>query len=403
MDSLRVLLSEGSSLTSREFITALGPAGHKLDVIDPDPLCLARFSRWVGSVIACPPVGSDPLGYLDAVVEQLGRRQYDVLLPTHEQAYLFALLRDRLPAGVGLAVSDADAFARVQSKLAFAELLDELGLPQPESCRLRDPRELGQWPYPYWLKAAYSTAGSGVRQIRDDRDRAAALAAMWPDDSGLLVQAPASGRYGQVQALFARGRMIAAHTNLATAAGIGGSAAARISVDHPQPRADIARIGEKLGWHGGLTLDYFWQEGRGPLYLECNPRTVEPGNAVASGVALPELQLQLSLGGGFDRPPVTGRPGTRTHSLLAICMGAADRDRRRRAVLAQVGAALARRGPFSGGHEMLLPLGSDPLAAVPLLLVLTRLLARPSAAARIASRAVAAYSLGPEAVRALAR
>jgi hypothetical protein len=58
--------------------------------------------------------------YLDAVAAQLRRRRYDLLLPTHEQAFLFAAMRSRLPDDVGQAVSAPDAFARVQSKVAFA-------------------------------------------------------------------------------------------------------------------------------------------------------------------------------------------------------------------------------------------------------------------------------------------
>jgi len=196
---MRVLPSEGSSLTAREVITALGRAGHELDVMDPDPGCLARFSRWVRRVVRCPPAGSDPVGYLRAVAEQLGRRRYDVLLPTHEQAYLFAAMRDRLPDDVGLAVSSSDAFSRVQSKVACAALLDELGLPQPDSHRLEDPRELERWRYPYWLKVAYSTAGQGVRQVRNDHERAAALAAMWPAPAGRACTDPGGGPDARVR------------------------------------------------------------------------------------------------------------------------------------------------------------------------------------------------------------
>ena len=37
---LRVLLTEGTSLSSRESVWALGLAGHEIEVCDPDPLCL---------------------------------------------------------------------------------------------------------------------------------------------------------------------------------------------------------------------------------------------------------------------------------------------------------------------------------------------------------------------------
>jgi glutathione synthase/RimK-type ligase-like ATP-grasp enzyme len=194
--TLRVLLSEGSSLSAREIISVLGPAGHELDVMDPDRWCLARFSRWVRDVVHCPPVGQDPLGYLDAVAARLHDRRYDVLLPTHEQVYLFARLRRRLPREIGLAVADPSAFAHVQSKVSFCRLLERLGLPQPRYQLLSAPAELDAWAYPYWLKAAFSTAGQDVRLVRSGHERADALAALWPAAGGLLAQAPAHGTYG---------------------------------------------------------------------------------------------------------------------------------------------------------------------------------------------------------------
>ncbi len=399
---LRILLSEGSSLSSREIISVLGPAGHELDVMDPDPLCLARLSRWVHRVVRCPAVGRDPLGYLEAVNARLHERSYDVLLPTHEQAYLFARLRDRLPRGIGLALAAPDAFAQLQSKVAFAQLLQRLDLPQPRCAVVGDPSELDHWAYPYWLKAAFSTAGQGVRQVRDERERAQALAALWPSAGGLLVQEPADGTYGQVQALFEHGRLIAAHTCIATAIGMGGSAAGRVSVDHEPVRARAATLGETLSWHGGLTLDYFWDSRLAVgAFLECNPRTVEPGNAVASGVPIPQMQIALSLGEHFDGVPVTGRPGVRTHSLIGICLGAADRSGRRGPILAQLAGAIGRRGVYRGSREILTPIRSDPPSALPLAFVLGRLLVSPGSAAKLASSSVAAYSLSPEAVQAI--
>ena len=65
-----------------------------------------------------------------------------------------------------------------------------------------------------------------------------------------------------------------------------GAAAARLSTDHPAAREHAARLGEHLRWHGGMTLDYFHVHGQ-PQFIECNPRTVEPGNAARAGVNLP--------------------------------------------------------------------------------------------------------------------
>jgi hypothetical protein len=42
-------------------------------------------------------VGTDPLGYLAFVLHHLSRDHYDLLLPVHEQAFLFAKVRIDCP------------------------------------------------------------------------------------------------------------------------------------------------------------------------------------------------------------------------------------------------------------------------------------------------------------------
>ena len=129
--ALRILFSEGSSLTAREFLSVLGPAGHHIEALDPNPACICRFSRWMRRLHAAPPSGADPLGYLAAVKAVMAGGRFDVLLPTHEQAWLFAAGRRLLAPGAPVAVAAAAAFSRVARKIAFAQLLNELSLPQP--------------------------------------------------------------------------------------------------------------------------------------------------------------------------------------------------------------------------------------------------------------------------------
>src|ERR1700710_2834442 len=61
---LRVLVSEGSSTSAREAVTILGLCGHIVEVCDPDPYCLARFSRFVRKFHRCPGLRDDPVGFL---------------------------------------------------------------------------------------------------------------------------------------------------------------------------------------------------------------------------------------------------------------------------------------------------------------------------------------------------
>ena len=94
----KILLSEGSSLSSREAITALGLAGHRVELVTSNPMSLGRFSRFVSQVHRAPASGADPDGYLAAVIDIVKAKKIDVLIPVHEQAYLFAAARQKLPA-----------------------------------------------------------------------------------------------------------------------------------------------------------------------------------------------------------------------------------------------------------------------------------------------------------------
>lgn len=394
---MRVLLSEASSLTAREHVTVLGQAGVQIEVMSSDPIALCRWSRWVRRLHRCPPAGADPGGYLDAVAGVLAGGGFDALLPTHEQAWLFAVARHRLPQAAPVALAPAGAFARVQSKIAFARLLDELSVPQPRWWRVADDASLDEVPYPYFLKTAFSTAGQGVQAVRTPADRRQALDRLRARSRDLMAQAPAAGQYGQVQALFDHGRLVAAHTSVQAGTGVGGSAAARLSVDHPRARYWAAAVGAELRWHGGLTMDYFHAGGK-PVFIECNPRTVEPANAAASGVNLPALSIALAAGRPLPRRLVTGRAGIRTHATIALLLGRAEQRPSRLAVPLVLGAAAAGTGVFARSTEVLTPLVHDLPSVVPLLMVAASLLTRPGSASAIAARTIAAYAVTEQAI-----
>jgi len=396
--SLKILFSEGSSLTAREFLSVLGPHGHHVEIADPNAGCICRFSRWTRRVHRVPAPGLDPAGYIEAINNLLSQRIFDVLLPTHEQAWLFAAARGLLAARAPVAVASAEAFARVESKIEFARLLDEVGLPQPGWGLAHSENELKEWKAPFYLKAPFSTAGRGVRRVSNAQDACDAFASLRAreDQGPFMIQAAGKGEYAQVQALFDHGRLIAAHTSAQTAIGIGPSAAGRVSVNHPFARRDIETLGGGLNWHGGLTLDYLFQ-GSDYAYIECNPRTVEPANAAASGVDLPGLQLRLSMGEHPDPVP-PGREGIRTHGSLAILLGTAAYRRSRSAVLKEAIRLALHRTPYKGGRESLTMVLSDFPSSIPLVMVLFRTLLSPGSVDQFAASAVKAYSVTPGAI-----
>src|SRR5215469_10660080 len=168
---LRVLVSEGSSTSAREAITILGLGGHHVEVCDPSPWCLSRFSRFVRKFHRCPPLRDDPSGYLAFVETLLDTRRFDVLLPTHEQGFLFARVAGRLEACAGLALPAFENYRIAHGKASFSRLLDELGLPQPQTSIVTSASALrASIRFPAVIKTSIGTASRGIWFVGNAHD-----------------------------------------------------------------------------------------------------------------------------------------------------------------------------------------------------------------------------------------
>ena len=113
-----ILLSDGAGLTARQCATVLSRAGHQVEVLCAEGLCLCRMTRHVRRVHPVPGIGADPFGWLEAALDIAARRHAEVLLPVQEQLAVMSLARGRIEAaGLRTAVPDFGALARVQDKV----------------------------------------------------------------------------------------------------------------------------------------------------------------------------------------------------------------------------------------------------------------------------------------------
>ena len=405
-DRLKILLTEGSSLSARQVVYALGPLGHVLDVCDPRPLtCLCRYSRYVRACYVCPGFSGDPAGYVAFLQQRLRAKRYDVLFPTHDQAFLLARVASRFRGRVGLAVPDFPAMLQIQSKAAFITLLDELNLPHPRTALARTRAEMEQAAtFPCYIKLPYATAGCGVwhiespatlRQVADRLEKAGLLNGR----GKVLVQQPAVGVLCVVQSVFYHGRLVAGHCYQARAQGVGGSAWARVGVSHPLVLEHLARLGDRLGWHGALMLDYLYDPAAGqPAYIDANPRIGETMNATRSGLNLCVLLLQISLG-HCPVPPLPPRPGIRTHAITMSLLAKAATGASRWRLLGEICQAWSGSGVYAASEDELTRAHEDPLSVLPAAFVMLRLLTQPRSAQKIVASTVSNYALSDEGAR----
>jgi hypothetical protein len=398
---MRMLLTEGSGLTSKQVASRLMDAGHEVGVLTSDPIFLTRFTRATSGWHRVPAFGPDPFGWLDAALGIYHRFGYDLLFPTQESVTVLAAEAERLHReGVRTAAPPFAALAAVQSKVAATATLQRLGLPQPPTMVLADEAAIGAFDgFPAFVKTPIGTASGGVELVADRADLERLLATWQLDDAlalgGVVAQAPADGPLAMIQSVFDGGRLVAFHANTRTREGARGGASHKRSVALPAAREAVEVLGASLGWHGALSADVIVTADE-PQVIDVNPRLVEPANAWAAGVDLVGAMVELGCG-GHPAPQDPAREAVSTHQLLLAIGGAAQQGRGRRGVAGELVAAATRRGSYRHSSEELSPAvrQRDPAAAVPLLLAATMTLVRPSSWTWFSSGSVANYALSP--------
>jgi predicted ATP-grasp superfamily ATP-dependent carboligase len=406
---LRVLVSEGSSTSAREAITILGLSGHTIEVCDPSPWCLSRFSRFVRKFHRCPGLRDDPAGYLAFIEQRLSEGKFDVLLPTHEQGFLFARAKQRIEGRAGLALPGFANYRTAHSKAGFSRLLDRLGLPQPPTQIVTSAQQVREAiRFPAIVKTSVGTASHGIWFIRDADDLEGALhdldralrdlgAGAFADE--VLVQDLVAGTTEKAQPVFCRGQIFGFHAYRQVMPGVGGGEAIKQSVRRPVVRAHLEKVGQALDWHGALSIDYIMpDDDDAPLLIDCNPRLVEPFNAHRSGVDLVGLLLRISLG-EIPAPLPESREGVLTHLAMQVLLGCTARGGTRRDIARECWRLCANSGTYAGSTEELTPVEADWMSAVPLAMTAALLLVSPKSAVRLARGGFGAHLLDLASIR----
>lgn len=326
-----------------------------------------------------------------------------MLLPTHEQGFLFARMRARLEGRTGVALPSFESYRTAHSKAGFSRLLDQWKLPQPLTRIVKSARALRDAiGFPAVVKTSIGTASRGIWFVRNTDDLEIALRDLGAGDAftdEVLAQDLITGTTEKAQSVFCRGRLVGFHAYRQVAVGVGGGEAIKQSVGRPIVRAYLETIGGQLGWHGALSVDVIMpDDGTAPLLIDCNPRLVEPVNAYRAGIDLVGLLLRVSQG-ETPEPLPESREGVLTHLAMQALLGCASRGGTRGDIIRECGRVFTASGPYAGSREELTPVRLDWFSAVPLAMTAVFLLASPSSAIKLARGGFGAHLLDVGSIR----
>ena len=266
----------------------LGSAGHRVVLTDTmrRPIGAAtRFARYERT----PSPRFDPDAYGQAISRIVAREGVDLILPTCEEVFHLARLRDEAGLELPVFAPGFDRLAQAHSKHAFIELCASLCLDVPETHLLRGLADLDR---------VRDRAGDMV--FKPVWSRFAEHVLIRPDPRGLDAITPSPTRPWIAQdylpgtefcayAVAHEGRLSALATYRALARAGTGAAVAFAPVEDAAVTAFVERFVAGTGWSGQVSFDLMRLADGRVLPLECNPRATSGLHVFRDGASFARM------------------------------------------------------------------------------------------------------------------
>jgi predicted ATP-grasp superfamily ATP-dependent carboligase len=319
----RVLVTDAHTTSALAIVRSLGAARMSVTTAgEAGRFNLASHSRHASRAITLASAEQNPVAYAEAVIAELERGSYDVLIPTTDTTTaILRRYRAQVERLVRVAIPSDAALDAAQDKQITIERARENGVAVPRTRIFRSlielDREAEGLTYPCVVKPRFSRHWDGVgpmaRGTAQYADSAQALRNICCTASHapelLLVQEFISGGGVGVFALMDEGhvRTVFAHRRLREANPTGGRASLAESIP-PDERfvTPALRLLRALRWTGVAMVE-FKDPGAPapPVVMEINGRFW--GSlplAIAAGVDFPLLLVQQVMGVAMTIPPM---------------------------------------------------------------------------------------------------
>jgi hypothetical protein len=324
-------------------------AGHRVILADTFRYPMSRATRMKDAYVRLPPPRQNLSDYAAAVAALVAREKPDLIVPTCEEIFYLAGLRDRRGIEIPLFAPHFDVLAKVHNKADFAEMATGLGADPPPTVRLTRREDISRLSAPvdsFVFKPAWSRFGSRVL-IRPSN---AGVEKLRPTEADPWVaQTYLPGEEISAYAVAIDGRLTALQSYKPTYRVGHGAGLAFEPAEVPVARQFSAGLVARLKWTGQISFD-FRRDAAGELHvIECNPRTTSgvhyfgPGDGLAAAIL-----------GGIAAQASSTAPMTLPLAMLAYGFSYAIRHRG----LAQWRrdfAAMQDISNWPGDHNLLLP------------------------------------------------
>lgn len=313
---MRVLVTSSRNTFALDAIRKLGSTGHTVVASDTYAGAIGSHSRYVTAheVTASPRFETD--AFINDINDIVTRHEIDLILPTFEEVFYLAARAGDLTPGVRVYAGAFDKLARLHDKASFQRLVEQAGVPIPETIVATDDASLAEaiarFPR-FFARAAFSRGGVGLLTNTGPLAGKVEVSDCHPTpDQPWLVQPFVDGPMVCTYSTIVDGRVTSHCTYRAPEQWAHSTGITFLAVDSSVTLDYTQRIVDALdtGFTGQLSFDFVDNDGE-LFAIECNPR---PTNGI---ILLGAQEFAAALVGEGDGVAVV-EPGVEREVKLAV-------------------------------------------------------------------------------------
>ncbi|HAA85579.1 MAG TPA: ATP-utilizing protein [Kosmotogaceae bacterium] len=290
----RVLVTTARMWYSLNTIRILAKHGHQVYAVDSTRNSGGLYSKYVKERFLSPPLTSKPREYIDFIVDLVGSRGIEVILPTFEEVFVLSYYRHMLPEKVKILLAPYPVLAMLHDKYHMVRYAEKIGIPTPKTALLKD-FDANEWEFPLVIKPRRSRAAVGVKSFTSISDLQQVYPTVNAEEYLVQEKLPAV-QYCTLGLAFdgeLRGNTI--YKNIREFPEGGGIGTNRQTVEVAEISDYVKKIVKSLDYTGFIGADFLFDQKTGKYNLvDVNPR-MNPGLFLShtSGVDLPGMYMQL--------------------------------------------------------------------------------------------------------------
>ncbi len=310
-----VLVTYAWVRSSWAIIRNLARYGLHVHAGDHQKVFMSRYSRYCAGWFQYPHYRENPEAFIDSLSAYIKQHEIGTYLPSHQEGFVVAQFRDRLPATVRIPISDQATIERLDNQRKAFELAAELGIPYPRTFTFDSQEDfentIEELPATGIIKEVISHGSHGVAIYKGK----AQLRAQWsslgsrrgPGDPLPVIQEYLDAKIYATTMLADRGHVIAhfVRRNMREKEPFGGACVKCESVHYPELIEYSGLMVRHLNYTGVIMIEYLVDEVTGAARLmDINPRYWgTTAHDIDAGIEYPILQFCIANGIGTIETP----------------------------------------------------------------------------------------------------